>query len=319
MQTALAIIEQPATLPALQIDLGLAMDFARASKSKATLAAYASDWREFEMWCEDRRIPPLGATPEAIASFIASQAQDGKKPSTLSRRLAAIRFRCKAAGLPNPSEAECVKATMSGIRRTYGSAPSRKTAMTAELVLAAVAKPGQGLQAIRDRALLLVGFAGAFRRSELIGLDVADITETPDGVLLHIRRSKVDQEGHGRKVAIPRGQIACPVAALQAWLTAAGITEGPIFRRVQGQRAGSNRLSSRIVADIVKAAAKRLGRDVATFAGHSLRAGLITTAARRGVPLLKITAQSGHASLDMLQVYCRDEQLFDGNAVAGLL
>src|SRR6266498_2008845 len=112
----------------------------------------------------------MAATGEAVASFIASQARDGKKPSTLSRRCAAIRFRFKAAGLPDPAGAECVKAKLSGIRRTVGSAPSRKTAMTAELVLVA-AKPGKSLRDLRNRAMLLIGFAGAFRRSEIIGLD----------------------------------------------------------------------------------------------------------------------------------------------------
>jgi len=223
MLDELATVDR-AAVPALTFDLDLAMDFARASKSPATRRAYASDWRVFETWCADRRQAALGSSPETVAAFVALEAQAGTKPSTLARRLAAIRFRHKVAGLSSPTEHEAVKATMAGIRRTFGSAPARKVAMTAELVLAAVAGNAPSLRDLRDRALLLIGFAGAFRRSELIGLDVADVEESPEGLLLTIRRSKVDQEGRGRKVAIPRGQVACPVKALKAWLEAAAIT-----------------------------------------------------------------------------------------------
>jgi integrase len=175
---------------------------------------------------------------------------------------------------------------------------------------------------LRDCALLLLGFAGAFRRSELVALNVEDLEETPEGLLVIIRRGKTDQEGLGRKVAIPRGEIACPIAALKAWLDAAGIVEGALFRPVwnrRAQRVGAQRLTARIVADIVKAGASRLALDPGSFGAHSLRSGLVTTAVKRGVNLLKICDQTGHKSLEMLRVYCRDAELFVGNAAAGLL
>src|SRR4029079_11630719 len=143
-----------------------------------------------------------------------------------------------------------------------------------------------------------------------------------EGALITIRRSKTDQEGLGRKVGIPHGEIACPVAALKSWLSAAGIAEGTVFVRIwnkRSQRVTSQRLAARNVAAIVKAGAARLGFDPATFGGHSLRSGLVTTAVRRGVNLMKVCDQTGHKSLEMLRVYTRDAELFAGNAAAGLL
>jgi site-specific recombinase XerD len=163
---------------------------------------------------------------------------------------------------------------------------------------------------------------GAFRRSELVALDVDDLEEAPEGLLVTIRRSKTDQEGIGRKVAIPRGEIACPVAALRTWLEAAGISEGAVFRRVfnkRAQRVTDRRLGARNVATIVKAAAAKLGLEAAAFAGHSLRAGFVTSAVKRGANLIKITDVTGHRSLEMLKTYSRDAEAFVGHAGAGLL
>ena len=133
---------------------------------------------------------------------------------------------------------------------------------------------GASLRELRDRAILLLGFAGAFRRSELVALNVGDIEWTAEGALVTIRRSKTDQEGLGRKVGIPHGEIACPVAALKAWLEAAGIVDGAVFRRIfnkRAQRVTDRRLAGRNVASVVKAGAARLGFDPSTFGGHSLR------------------------------------------------
>jgi site-specific recombinase XerD len=181
---------------------------------------------------------------------------------------------------------------------------------------------GRSPRELRDRAILLLGFAGAFRRSELTGLNVDDIEETPEGMLITLRRSKTDQQGVGRRVAIPRGEIACPVAALGAWLEAAAITEGPIFRRIfnrRAQRVTDRRLAARNVASIVKVGAAKLGFDPASFGGHSLRAGFVTSAVKRGANLIKITDVTGHKSLEMLKTYSRDAEAFVGHAGAGLL
>jgi site-specific recombinase XerD len=319
--TALTVVEQPALPAELTATLELAADFAKASKAKATQDAYESDFQIFESWCRPRGLSALPASAAALCGFLADEAAAGKRASTLGRRLAAIRYFHRAAGHDSPTSDEAVKATLSGIRRTIGAAPIRKKAATSDLVLSMVPR-GDSLRELRNRAIILIGFAGAFRRSELVSLNVDDIEETAEGMLITIRRSKTDQEGLGRRVAIPRGEIACPVAALRAWLDAAGITEGAIFRRIfnkRTQRVTERRLAARNVAAIVKHSAARLGFDPSTFGGHSLRAGFVTSAVKRGANLIKITDVTGHRSLEMLKTYSRDAEAFVGHAGAGLL
>jgi site-specific recombinase XerD len=319
--TALAIIEQPALPAELTATFELAADFAKASKARATIEAYESDFRIFGAWCRERGLGELPAQASTVCAFLADQASLGRRASTLGRRLAAIRYFHRAAGYDAPTSDEKVKAVLSGIRRTIGAAPVHKKAATSDLVLGMVPR-GDSLRELRNRAILLLGFAGAFRRSELVALNVEDVEWTAEGALITIRRSKTDQEGLGRKVGIPRGEIACPVAALRAWLDAAGIVTGAIFRRVvnkRAQRVVDQRLAGRNVASVVKAGAAGLGFNPSAFGGHSLRSGLVTTAVKRGVNLMKICDQTGHKSLEMLRVYSRDAELFAGNAAAGLL
>jgi site-specific recombinase XerD len=209
---------------------------------------------------------------------------------------------------------------MRGIRRSKGTARTKKAPATNDLVLAMAALTGTDANGLGDRALLLVGFAGAFRRSELVALDVSDLQETESGLLVTIRRSKTDQEGQGRTVAIVRGSIACPVKAVRRWLEATHITEGPLFRAVgKGGRVGSKRLSDKQVARTIKSHADRLGLDVSSFAGHSLRAGFLTSAAAKGANIFKMRDVSGHKSMDTLQGYVRSAEAFRNHAGAGLL
>jgi integrase len=258
-----------------------------------------------------------------VVAFLAQQASAGKRASTLQRRLAAIGYIHKIANVPSPIGSEAIKATLSGIRRSIGAAPVRKKAATSDVVLSMAGTiGGESLRQLRDRAILLVGFASAMRRSELVALNISDLEWTAEGVLLHIRRSKTDQEGLGQSVAVPKGATACPVAALGAWIDAAGIVEGAVFRRIfnkRAQRVTDQRLHGRAIAAIVKKGAARLGFDVSAFGAHSLRSGLVTSAVKRGVSLLKICDQTRHKSIEMLRVYCRDAELFVGNAAAGLL
>jgi site-specific recombinase XerD len=230
----------------------------------------------------------LPAEPAAVAAFIAAETARGIKCATLGRRVAGIRHAHKLAGLASPTDDERVKAVMRGARRTLGVAPVKKSAATSDKVLAMVAAGTRGLAGKRDRAVLLLGFALAARRSELVALDVADLEECPDGLRVTIRRSKTDQEGAGTVVAVCRGSIACPVAAVRDWVTAAGITEGPLFRRVgKGDKVLPDRLRAQSVACIVKAYAARLGLDADAFSGHSLRSGFLTSAAARGASLFQ--------------------------------
>jgi site-specific recombinase XerD len=176
------------------------------------------------------------------------------------------------------------------------------------------------LSDLRDRALLLLGFAGAFRRSELVALDIEDIEEIKEGLRVLIRHGKTDQEGKGALIAIVRGAAACPVAADRTWVEAAKILTGPMFRPVaKGERLQQARLTDRSVAKIVKVHAARIGLDPAAFSGHSLRSGFLTSAAARGASLFKMMDVSRHKSVDTLRGYVRDAEQFRDHAGTGLL
>jgi site-specific recombinase XerC len=231
---ALVQISGPTTLAATDADLMQAMKFARAEKAPATRRAYRSDFAAFQSWCEVKGLAGLPAEPETIAAFLAFEEGRGVKAATIGRRVAAIRHAHKLAGHEPPTNSEVVKATVRGIRRTVGAAAARKAPIVAEVARAMAQAAPPSLKGLRDRALLLLGFAGAFRRSELVALDVSDIKEEEDGARVTIRRSKTDQEGMGVTIAIVRGGTAatCPVRALRAWLDAASIAEGAIFRPV---------------------------------------------------------------------------------------
>src|SRR5882672_6796679 len=320
MSHALTIVSEASTLPAaLGPDLAAAIDLAKAEKAASTRKAYGTDFRLFKEWCEARGVSALPADPETVAAYLAASASTSKA-STLGRRVAAIRYAHKLAGLALPTDAEGVKATMRGIRRTFGRARNKKAPAVAAKMHSMVATAPDSLAGIRDRALLLLGFAGAFRRSELVALDVVDLEEAETGLLVTIRRGKTDQEGAGRTIAIPRGDVACPVKALRAWLEAAAIEAGPIFRPID--KAGTvraSRLTYRSVANFVKAYAARAGFDASAFSGHSLRSGFLTSAAAKGASIFKMMDQSGHKSVDTLRGYVRDAELFKDHAGAGLL
>jgi site-specific recombinase XerD len=314
-------VSQASNLPAaLAPELATAIGYAKAEKAEATRRAYGTDFRLFAAWCDAKGATSLPALPETVAAYLAAEADAGVKPSTLGRRVAAIRYAHKLASLPTPTDAEGVKATLRGIRRTFGGAKVRKAPAVAGKMKAMVATAPGGLAGLRDRSLLLLGFAGAFRRSELVGLDVEDIEQTTEGLRVTIRRSKTDQEGQGRTLAIPRGDVACPIKALAAWLETAGISSGPVFRPIgKGGKLRTGRLTAQSVALIVKAYAARAGLDAKAYAGHSLRSGFLTSAAGKGASIFKMMDVSGHRSVETLRGYVRDAELFKDHAGAGLL
>jgi integrase len=209
---------------------------------------------------------------------------------------------------------------MVGIRRSLGTATAQKApVITAELRRLLAVTRTDRLDGLRDRALLLLGFAGGFRRSELVALDVADLNQTDDGMRVRVRRSATDQEASGREVGIPFGQHpqTCPIRAIRAWRDGAGITGGPLFRAVtRGGQVADHRLSDRTVARIVQRAAARAGLDPSQYAGHSLRSGLATAAAAGGAPERAIMAQTGRRSQVTVRRYIRSGSLFTENAAA---
>ena len=313
---------QPAAVPMSVADaeIAAALSFAEAEKSEGIRRAYRSDFAIFTAWCGERGLASMPATPATVARFLSSQATNTKKSSTIGRRAAAIGYAHKLAGFEPPTNAETVRAVMRGIRRSIGCAPVRKTAATSDLMMKMLDHCSGTLTGLRDRALLSLGFAGAFRRSELVALRVEDLTATPDGFRVMIRRSKTDQDGAGQEIAIPRGCKIEPVRAIEAWLAASGITTGPIFRPIlKGGRLQDVPLTPHSAAQIVKQYAKRAGLDPALFAGYSLRAGFLTSAAEAGANVLKMTEVSRHKSVDMLTTYVRRSNLFREHAGAAFL
>jgi len=297
-----------------------AREFARHSKAENTLRGYRADWRDFCQWCEGHNTCPLPATPEAVAAYIAD-CTGRLKVGSIQRRLNAITEAHKATGLESPTSAGIVRATIKGIRRTLGTAAAQKAATLTADIRAMVDATDAGLIGLRDRALILLGFAGAFRRSELVGLEVEDLAFSRDGLTVTLRRSKTDQEGQGRKIGIPYGANpeTCPVRSVQSWLEAAGFAEGPLFRSINRHgRVLAGRLSPADVARVVKKLAQRAGLDPAKYAGHSLRAGHATSAAIAGASERSIMNQTGHKSVQMVRRYIRDGSLFRENSAGKL-
>jgi len=244
----------------------------------------------------------------------------GRKASTIGRRAAAIGYHHKIAGHEPPTNAEGVKVVLRGIRRTIGTGRAGKAPATADVLMQMVALCPDNTIGRRDRALLALGFAGAFRRSELCALQVDDLTEVPDGLRILIRRSKTDQEGQGAEIAIPRGYRLRPVEAVQTWLAAAEISAGPVFRAVAlGGKVSDQRLADDSASRVVKRYAARVGLDASCFAGHSLRSGFLTSAAESGASVFKMTEVSRHRSLDTLRGYVRQVGLFKEHAGAAFL
>lgn len=304
----------------LTADTTRARAYARSSKAPNTLRAYQSDFREFAAWCDKTGASKLPAEPETVAAFLAGLADKGLKASTISRKASAIRFAHKAADLPSPTDSAAVEATIRGIRREIGTAIDQKAPATATAIAVMLSRVPATVQGIRDRALLALGFAGAFRRSELVALRLEDIIFTEEGADVRIRRSKTDQEGAGHEISIPHGTRLRPVEALRTWLDAARIEEGPIFRPItKSGLIGQGALTPQSVALIVKKYAAAAGLDVKSFAGHSLRAGFVTSAAESGADINRIMDQSRHTDPRTVRLYIRRANRYKDHAGASFL
>lgn len=298
-------------------DLDRAREFVSASKAANTRRAYASDWADFSNWCAQRGGVAMPADPTTVALYLASRANT-LSVATLRRRLSAIAVAHRTADYDSPTDREPVTSTMAGIARTKGTRSNGKSPVLIEDLRRMLDVLPSNLRGARDRALLLLGFAMGARRSELVGLDVADIAFASHGMTILIRRSKTDQFGEGRRVGVPfgRSEVTCPVRALRAWLDASVITDGPIFRGVaRSGRVSNRRLTDQVVRLVVRRSAKAAGIDATNLGAHSLRSGLVTSAVIGGASELSIMRQTGHASVAMVRRYTRDADLFRGNVV----
>jgi len=311
------------TVPAAAATVWTALDerartYAEAARAPATLRAYAADWRAFTAWCTAHSVDALPATPHTVALFLADLAG---RPATLRRKLAAIAVMHRAAGHDSPTAHRIVRATFAGICRERGTAPRPKAALLVDKLRAALATCGERRIDVRDRALVLVGFAGALRRSELVGLDVDDVRFEAEGLVLRLRRSKTNQDGELEEVAVLYGSDprSCPVRSLQAWLATSEIIDGPLFRAVdRAGRIGSGRLTARIVGERVKKILERSGLDPESYAAHSLRSGFATSAARANKSEAAIMRQGRWKSIPVARRYIRAGSRWHDHAGAGI-
>jgi site-specific recombinase XerD len=277
--------------------------YVRRSKADNTLRTYKGAWREFEHFATGRGESFLPATPETVIEYLAVLAEKGQKVNTIRVKLAALAWAHRTASKPDPTVYEAVKAVMAGIARELKRKPNKKEPATLAEIRVMIDTLGETLRDKRDRALLLVGFAGAFRRSELVALDVADVRFNGK-LTIQVEQSKTDQEGEGQIKTIPEiGGDLCPVAALQDWLDAANISSGAVFRRIDRHGNVLDRLTSQSVALVVKAVARDAGLDWRAFSGHSLRSGFVTNGIDAGASDSDIMQQTGHEDVKTMRGY----------------
>jgi len=314
-----AALEPYAPLPAT-LDAA-SQAYIHAAKAPATLRAYRADWRHFQDWCRGKGVCALPAAPETIALYLSESSQK-LRPGTLNRRLTSINKVHRAAGHAAPAAGDLVVGeTLKGIRRVHGTEQAGKQPLFTDDLRRMMGALPAGLMGIRDRAILLLGFAGAFRRSELALLAADQVRESKEGLVVRVARSKTDQEARGREVAIPYGSDpgTCPVRACRDWLAAAGLKEGPVFRGIDRHGHVNGRaLHKDSIGLIVKRAARAAGLDGKLYAGHSLRAGFCTQAYMNGAREFDIMRQTGHRSLETLRKYIRGRGLFRDNAATKL-
>ncbi len=344
------IVELPAPAASFAEAEAAAADYRRAARADNTRRAYRSGVAAFTEWCAVHAQVALPAAPATVAAFLAAEAGRGLAVNTLRLRHAALRYLHLLAGYPPPTASPLVSATFAGIRRAHRRPLRKKTALVVESLRAALKAIPDTLPGLRDRALLLVGFAAALRPSELARLDIAALTRHEDGIALFLPWRKNDQEAHGTTVWLPAGQTdLCPVTALEAWLAAAGISEGPLFRRLwllppprlrrgakptgprrarpedrlqpvaDRYRIGTNPIDTDSIALIVKKWTGRAGLDGAAFAGHSLRRGAISSGVAQGVHIARLKQFSGHASLKSLEEYVELDELRQHHPLKDLL
>ncbi|ORI22043.1 hypothetical protein BH686_16730 [Rhodococcus erythropolis] len=306
-------------------------------RSKHTRRAYASDTQHFNHWCERRQLISMPAAESTLIGYLlywgdpSSTRQDPDqilKATTLNRRIAGIKAAHSAANAPWPTSShhgdDLVQATLDCIAVLQKSGRTSARALTIRKLHAVVGGLPLTSHGIRNQALLLTGFFGAFRRSELVNLDLADLTfsdgDGPDldeGMILQIRFSKTDQKAAGRDVYINFGSnpFVCPVRSMRRWIELRGDEPGPLFTNIWSNGVGnSRRLSPNSVTSVLKAALSAIGDDPSSYSAHSLRSGFATAAAKAGVPARLIKQQTGHRSYEMVDRYVQDGSSLIDNA-----
>jgi integrase len=302
--------------------LARARELASRSKADETLRSYRTSWSQWCEFCELMGYQTLVGDAQAVVLFLAHLSRT-KSLATVRTRLAAVATAHCIAGVPLNTKAGPIANVIEGFKREQGVKPLKQaTPLLPDLLKRLLGVYSKDTAAHRrDKAILLIGFASALRRSEIVALDLADVDYVSQGVLLHLGRSKTDQQGKGELVAIHRGASSefCAVTALERWIEIRGQKPGPLFARLyRGGGISAERLRPQSVSIVVKRAALAGGLNPKTFSGHSLRAGLATSAALAGADLKDIMAQTRHRSHDIALRYIRRAEVWKDN-VTGLL
>lgn len=293
------------------------------SLSENTKRAYRIQWDQFSAWCLVRGIEPLPSTPEIVCVFISWMADNGKKVATIARMLSSISKAHRVSGVfANPVGTELVKDAFSGIKRKLGSDQARVDPLSVSDVKKMVDSFGVSIEGIRNKALILIGYFGGFRRSELVAVGRKDVKFSDEGVRIKIARSKTDQEGKGFFKSIPKAKDEnyCPVLALQDWLNVAPDSKF-LFCHIEGASGPvkvGKKLSDKMIARMLNRITFNLGIK-GWFAGHSLRAGFVTAAARAGKSNRAIMKMTGHKTYAMVDRYVRLANEFEDNAADDLI
>ena len=284
-------------------------------RAKNTERSYNSDWKDFVAYCKANNEEYYPAMPETIVNYM-NHLTHTVKANTISRHLTAISEKYKEAGFAvNPAKSYVVKATMTAIRRETGVHQEGKKPILIETLRQIIASIPDTLDGIRDKALITLGFAGAFRRSELVGITIDNISFSEKGMTIFIPKSKTDQEGQGIIKGIPYSSdlTICPVRATIHWLEKSGLNGGYLFRGFTKRTIKDSHLSSQCVPLILKKYLELAGLDSTEYAGHSLRSGFVTEAAQKGVSVYSIMTQTGHRTEGMVHRYIKKADVFENN------
>lgn len=319
------IVRRPESGPLARPSDARVRHYVEQGRSPNTMRAYRSDAKRFVAWCTEQGLPSMPAPADVIAAYLAHLADLGKAASTIARALAAIAKAHELSGHSSPTKEPLVRATMAGIRRVIGTAPKPVKALMLDELRKMIDSITPDVRGDRDRAMILVGYTAALRRSEVVALQIQHLVFSEKGLLILIPRSKADQEAAGQHVAVPfaNDERYCAVRALKHWLARAKLDEekvGTVFRKVFDNKIVDDKMMSpQTVKDIVKRWAEKAGLDPKRVAGHSLRAGFATSAAVAGANHFEIQTVTRHKTLTSLQRYIRFEDLFAHSPTKGLL
>jgi len=294
----------------------------KSSKALNTVRAYRSDFKDFSAFCAKNSLKPLPSEPKVVSLYLTYLSTNGSKMSTLRRRLVSISMIHKLKGHYLDTKHPIIIENLMGIKRRKGSIQRGKKPILINqlkgIINAINEQKSEEIKKIRDKTIILLGFGGGFRRTELISIDYEDLEFVDEGIKILIKKSKTDQYGEGMLKGLPyfSNQSYCPVVHLRKWLEITKIKNGPIFRRFsRGSLLSNNRLTDQSVVLLIKNYLTLAGIENSNYSGHSLRSGFATVSAESGADERSIMAMTGHKTTQMVRRYIKEANLFKNNAL----